>query len=48
MRVIPEGKAQSRWVYGIWIGRSLNNDDRANSTEETGLLRYRAGQAIVD
>ncbi len=27
VRTIPEGKAQARWIYGFWIGRSLLAND---------------------
>ncbi len=39
MRIIHEGKAQYRWVYGVWVGRSLHNDEHMMVTEHVGLVR---------
>ena len=34
VRTVPEGKAQARWVYGFWIGRSLLANDHVVLTDE--------------
>ncbi len=41
-RITPVGKAQARWVYGFWIGRSTLANDHRVLMEQDGLVRNRA------
>ncbi len=47
MRITPEGKAQHRWVYGVWVGRSLRNDEHMITTEDVGLVRNRSAKHLA-